>query len=67
MSDIVYVCPTLDNGILLQKLEHIRIRVVILNWIASYLSDRRQFVTVNSSSSSLVDLTMGVPQGSVYK
>ena len=34
-------------------------------WIISYLSDREQYVTVNGSSSSCLNVTCGVPQGSV--
>ena len=56
---------TLDHGILLSKLEHVGVRGVVWEWLRSYLSDRKQFVTVNGSSSTLEPLIMGVPQGSV--
>ena len=36
-----------------------------LQWFSSYLSDRRQFVTIGSIFSKLVPLQSGVPQGSV--
>ena len=36
-----------------------------LNWFKSYLSERKQFVSVGPSSSSLLDIALGVPQGSI--
>ena len=36
----------------------------MLNWFGSYLSNRKQFVT-NGFSSTLLDITCGVQQGSV--
>ena len=38
---------------------------VALNWIKSYLSNRRQFVSVSGYSSPMTDVISGVPQGSV--
>ncbi len=34
-------------------------------WLASYLADRTQAVTISGSKSALIPLTCGVPQGSV--
>ena len=36
----------------------------ILQWITSYLTNRKQFVTIGDTSSPLLDISMGVPQGS---
>ena len=56
---------TVNHGILKTKLEHYGIRGNVHNWFISYLSERRQFVSINGSSSSLMRTTCGVPQGSV--
>jgi len=38
---------------------------VELDWFRDYLRDRSQFVVINNKKSSLLPLTVGVPQGSV--
>ena len=37
----------------------------IVQWISSYLSDRKQYVVVEGTSSDSVSVVSGVPQGSV--
>ena len=56
---------TVDHGILLKKLEHYGIRDSALAWFESYLSNRRQLVSINGYSSSLCDIACDIPQGSV--
>ena len=46
------------------KLEYHGIRGTALNWFRSYLMDRKQYVSVNGSNSSYLNVTCGVPQGS---
>ena len=36
-----------------------------LTWFSSYLTDRKQFVNLNKSSSPLLNISLGVPQGSI--
>ena len=50
---------------LLTKLHGYGIRGNILKWIESFLSNRTQFVNVNNQVSDHIDVTSGVPQGSV--
>ena len=56
---------TINHDILLHKLAHYGIRGKALQWFQSYLSDRKQFVTIGGYNSSTVPITCGVPQGSL--
>ena len=50
---------------LLKKLEYYGVRGISNKWIASYLSNRNQFVSLNGCNSNLADVKCGVPQGSI--
>ena len=54
-----------DHSILLSKFCHYGIRGLANKWFESYLSNRRQFVSINGFESSTSSITCGVPQGSV--
>ena len=41
------------------------VRGVVLQWITSYLANRSQFVSIGESNSDLLNVSCGVPQGSV--
>ena len=56
---------TVNNEILISKLPHNGIRGVMLSWLKSYLSNTKQYVAVKNFSSSMLNITLGVPQGSV--
>ena len=56
---------TVNHEILLTKLEHYGIRGNVLNWFQSYLSNRKQYVSINGISPEPLEINCGVPQGSV--
>ena len=56
---------TVDHHILLKKLEYYGVRGISNKWLASYLSNRKQFVSINDYKSNLADIKCGVPQGSI--
>ena len=63
--DLQRAFDTVNHKILLSKLEHYGIRGCALGRFRSYLPDRKQYVSVNGKSSSLLTVSCGVPQGSV--
>ena len=54
-----------EHNILLRKLSHYGIRGNTYNWMKSYLSNRKQYVSTNGENSSLTQIKYGVPQGSI--
>uniref|UniRef100_A0A8C6M5Q4 Reverse transcriptase domain-containing protein n=1 Tax=Nothobranchius furzeri TaxID=105023 RepID=A0A8C6M5Q4_NOTFU len=56
---------TISHSILLKRLASIGISHTSLAWFTSYISDRTQFIQIQSHSSSPSPVTAGVPQGSV--
>ena len=56
---------TINHDILLVKLDSYGIRGNVHKLLASYLSERHQYVSYGGLDSSLLKITCGVPQGSV--
>ena len=56
---------TIDHRLLLKKLSHYGIKGNVLDLLCSYLTDRKQYVNYGGKDSTLLDITCGVPQGSV--
>ena len=50
---------------LLQKLEHYRICLQLVDWIKDFLGHRQQQVVLNGVSSKQCEVISGVPQGTV--
>ena len=63
--DLSKAFDTIDHNVLLYKLEHYGFRGIVLNWFRSYLSIRNQYVYYNNCKSDKLDVTCGVPQGSI--
>ena len=65
--DLQKAFDTVYHEILLEKMERYGIGGTALNWFNSYLSNWKQFVSVNShSSSSLCDISCNAPQGLAF-
>ena len=52
--DLQKAFDTVDNKILLHKLEYYKIRGVYNDWFKSYLSDRKQFVSIKGYNSDVM-------------
>ena len=63
--DLRKAFDTIDHDLLLEKLDNFGVRGTSNNWLNSYLKNRKQFVSLNNTSSSLSQVLCGVPQGSV--
>ena len=60
--DLKKAFDTIDHSLLLKKLDHYGVRGVSNDWLRSYLSDRKQYVSFNSLKSDLMSISCGVPR-----
>nr|CAI5833419.1 unnamed protein product [Callosobruchus analis]CAI5834750.1 unnamed protein product [Callosobruchus analis]CAI5835567.1 unnamed protein product [Callosobruchus analis]CAI5840243.1 unnamed protein product [Callosobruchus analis] len=65
LLDFTRAFDTLDHKLLLQILKHIGIDRHSITFFENYLSGRMQRVVLNGNTSPFLNLTSGVPQGSV--
>ena len=63
MLDLQKAFDTVDHNILCNKLKVMGIESI--DWFKSYLSDRVQFVSCNNTMSEAMNVSCGVPQGSI--
>jgi hypothetical protein len=63
--DLAKAFDTIDYNIMLQKLSYYGIRGIALDLFESYLSNRKQFLYSSGLSSPMINVTHGVPQGSI--
>ena len=63
--DIRKAFDPISHRRLLQKLEAYGIEGEVLEWVRDFLKGRRQIVMLNGKSSDWMDVSSGVPQGSV--
>ena len=65
MIDLSAAFDMVDHSILLRKLELYGMDLHSTNWVGSYLSSRSQVVMVDGCFSPPLNITCGVPQGSI--
>ena len=65
LLDISKCFDTISHSILLQKLSIYGIKQQELKWFSPYLDRRKHAVLCHNELSSFIDVTCGVPQGSV--
>ena len=66
LLDLSGAFDIVNHSLLLARLQKsFGIRGTVLQWFDSYLSQRTQFVNINEANSTVRDLPVGVPQGSV--
>ena len=63
--DLSKAFDVINHNILLHKLQVYGIRGLANDWFSSYLSNRTQFVEIDSQNSSHKQIMCGVPQGSI--
>jgi hypothetical protein len=63
--DLRKAFDTVDHSILFRKLKRLGLGDVEVDWFRSYLSNRKQFVYIDGKCSPLLDILLGVPQGSI--
>ena len=63
--DVKKAFDSVPHSKIITSLSNIGVNGPLLEWLQDYLSDRRQKVVLDGSISEPVDVTSGVPQGSI--
>ena len=63
--DFSKASDTVDDEILRLKLQSSGIAGKVATWIEDYLCNRKQLTVIETESSEVLDVSMGVPQGSL--
>ena len=65
LLDLSSAFDTVDHAVLLNRLKNIGITGLVHVWFSSYLSGHTQAVFLDGVTSNSINLTSGIPQGSV--
>jgi len=63
--DLAKAFDTVDHSILLKKMSLYGVSEKSATWFENYLSGRTQYVDINGTSTTLLPISCGVPQGSI--
>ena len=63
--DFCKAFDSVSHRILVSKLRDVDFNPYILNWLISFISNRKQRVVVDDIITEYIDITRGVPQGTV--
>ena len=63
--DLKKAFDTIDHELLIKKLQHYGFRGIVLEWLKSYLKNRKQYIDYENTNSVLSEIICGVPQGSI--
>ena len=63
LIDLKKAFDTIDHNIIIKKDENMGLRGIVINWLRSYLNNRKQCVEFINNKSSLRDFVCGVPWG----
>ena len=63
--DFAKAFDTINHEILIDKLENYGVRGIVKNWFESNLKNRHQIVKIGGTLSDKMQITCGVPQGSI--
>ena len=63
--DLSKAFDTINHNISLRKLEYYGVENITHDFFYSYLSNRQQYVEIDSVKSNMLPITTGVPQGSI--
>ena len=64
--DLQKALDTVNHEILLEKLKHYGIRGIANEWFKTYLTNRKQFVSINGFDSDVKILRHGVPPKDLF-
>ena len=63
--DLATTFDTVDHKLLIHSLNHYGIRGTALQWFIYYLTNRKQYVSINKINSKLASITCCISQGSI--
>ena len=63
--DLSRAFDTIDHTILLNKLKYYGLKGPTLNLFQSYLCNRKQYTEIEDTTSTILPIQVGVPQGSI--